>query len=258
MFNIQILSLSLSLSQREFWCSRSNSTFIYIYFQFFSPKVNLDVQHPNSTYFLLFFLSKRIWISNIQFHSSSFLFLFFLFFFNMKSECAIFKFLTLSLSLSLYEKKMKALFILSFLLSRRALDNTKRNTIRAFTLVRANFLSILHEKTYSFYFTLSLLQNTHISSSILQDISIKYSLLSIFFIISLNHLSLYALSLSLFLPIFSLCCSLSTPISLATAPPDHLWPSSSKSQNPSTFLFHHHHKISTTTKSQPHTHSIAP
>ena len=108
---------------------------------------------------------------------------------------------------------MKALFILSFLLSRRALDNTKRNTIRAFTLVRANFLSILHEKTYSFYFTLSLLQNTHISSSILQDISIKYSLLSIFFIISLNHLSLYALSLSLSTHFSALLLSLYTHLS---------------------------------------------
>ena len=124
--------------------------------------------------------------------------------------------------------------------------------LRAFTSVRANFLSILHEKTYSFYFTLSLLQNTHTSSSILQDISIKYSLLSIFFIISLNHLSLYALSLSLSTHFSDLL------LSLATAPPYHLWPSSSKSQNPSTFLFHHHHRISTTTKSQPHTHSIAP
>ena len=267
MFNIQILSLSLSLSQREFWCSRSNSTFIYIYFQFFSPKVNLDVQHPNSTYFLLFFLSKRIWISNIQFHSSSFLFLFFLFFFNMKSECAIFKFLTLSLSL--YEKKMKALFILSFLLSRRALDNTKRNTIRAFTLVRANFLSILHEKTYSFYFTLSLLQNTHISSSILQDISIKYSLLSIFFIISLNHLSFYALSLS-FYPFFCFVALSLHPslwpllhqITSGLPLPNHKThpPSSSttiKKSQPPPNLNHTltlTHQIRSTTKSQSHSH----
>ena len=67
-----------------------------------------------------------------------------------------------------------------------------------------NFLSILHEKTYFFYFTLSLLQNTHISLSILQDISIKYSFFSIFFIISLNYpLPTYAHTLSLFLLIFS-------------------------------------------------------
>ena len=32
--------------------------------------------------------------------------------------------------------------------------------LRAFTSIRANFLSILHEKTYSFYFTLSFLQNS--------------------------------------------------------------------------------------------------
>ena len=73
--------------------------------------------------------------------------------------------------------------------------------MRAFTSVLLNFLSILHEKTYSFYFTLSLLQNTHISSSILQDISIKYSLFSIF-LLFLSTTSLYTRSLSLFLPIF--------------------------------------------------------
>ena len=79
--------------------------------------------------------------------------------------------------------------------------------LRAFTSVRANFLSILHEKTYSFYFILSLLQNTHISFSILQDISIKYSLFTIF-LLFLSTTSLYTRSLSLFLPIFLLCCSL--------------------------------------------------
>lgn len=111
-----------SLSQREFWCSRSNSTFIYIYFQFFSPKVSLDVQHPDSIYFLLFFPSK----ANLDIQHLIPLFFFFFFFFNMKSECWIFKFL----SLSAKKKKMKAILILSFLLSRRAIDNTKRNTIR--------------------------------------------------------------------------------------------------------------------------------
>ena len=56
---------------------------------------------------------------------------------------------------------------------------------------------------YFFYFTLSLLQNTHISLSILQDISIKYSFFSIFFIISLNYpLPTYAYSLSLFTHFF--------------------------------------------------------
>ena len=48
--------------------------------------------------------------------------------------------------------------------------------VRASTSVRLNFLSILHEKTYLFYFTYPLLQNIHISLSILHIYSIKYSL----------------------------------------------------------------------------------
>ena len=130
--------------------------------------------------------------------------------------------------------------------------------IRAITSARAKDSVYFTLKTYFFYFTPPFLQNTHISLSILQDISIKYSLSSIF-LLFLSTTSLYTRSLSFFLPIFLLCCSLSLHQSLspllhqiATAP------SSSKSQNPSTFLFHHHHKISTTTKSQSHTHSIAP
>ena len=47
---------------------------------------------------------------------------------------------------------------------------------RAFTSVLLNFLSILHEKTYFFYFIHPLLQNTHNSLSILHIYSIKYSL----------------------------------------------------------------------------------
>ena len=47
--------------------------------------------------------------------------------------------------------------------------------VRATTSARANFLSILQEKTYFFYFTHSLLQNTHISLSILHIYLIKYS-----------------------------------------------------------------------------------
>ena len=49
-------------------------------------------------------------------------------------------------------------------------------TLRASTLVCLNFLFILHEKTYFFYFTHPLLQNTYISLSILHFYSIKYSL----------------------------------------------------------------------------------
>ena len=50
------------------------------------------------------------------------------------------------------------------------------SSLRAFTTVLLNFLSILHKKTYFFYFTHPLLQNTHISLSILHIYSIKYSL----------------------------------------------------------------------------------
>ena len=49
-------------------------------------------------------------------------------------------------------------------------------TLRASTSVRLNFLFILHEKTYFFYFTHPLLQNTYISLSILHFYSVKYSL----------------------------------------------------------------------------------
>ena len=48
--------------------------------------------------------------------------------------------------------------------------------LRVSTSVDANFYSILHEKTYFFfYFTYLFLQNTHISLSILHIYSIKYS-----------------------------------------------------------------------------------
>ena len=104
-FHFYLYLFSIFFSQSESGCSTSK---FHLFFTFFPLKANLDIQHPIPFFF--------------------FSFPFFLFFFNMKSECAIFKFLTLSLSL--YEKIMKALFILSFLLSRRALDNTKRNTIR--------------------------------------------------------------------------------------------------------------------------------
>ena len=49
--------------------------------------------------------------------------------------------------------------------------------LRATTLVSAKFPSILQEKPYIFYFTHLLLQNTHISLSILYIYSIKYSFL---------------------------------------------------------------------------------
>ena len=64
--------------------------------------------------------------------------------------------------------------------------------IRATTSIRENFLSILQEKTYFFYFTHLLLQNTHISLSILHIYSIKYS----FFLHFLLFPSLSSLELS--------------------------------------------------------------
>ena len=51
-----------------------------------------------------------------------------------------------------------------------------KRALTTFTSVLLNFLSILHEKTYFFYFIPPLLQNTHISLSILRVYSIKYSL----------------------------------------------------------------------------------
>ena len=56
--------------------------------------------------------------------------------------------------------------------------------IRAITSVGVNFPSILHKKSYFFYFTHSFLQNTHISLSILHIYSIKYSLFFYFLLFS--------------------------------------------------------------------------
>ena len=52
---------------------------------------------------------------------------------------------------------------------------------RATISARANFLSILQEKPYFFYFTHPLLQNTYISLSILHIYLIKYSFFTIFY-----------------------------------------------------------------------------
>ena len=61
--------------------------------------------------------------------------------------------------------------------------------LRATTLVSAKFLSILQEKTYFFYFTHPLLQNTYISLSILHIYLIKYSFFLHFLLFpSLSHL----------------------------------------------------------------------
>ena len=59
-------------------------------------------------------------------------------------------------------------------------------TLRATTSVHSKFLSILYEKTYFFYFTHPLLQNTHISLSILHIYSIKYSLFYNFLLFTLS------------------------------------------------------------------------
>ena len=72
---------------------------------------------------------------------------------------------------------------------------TKLN-FRASTSVRLNFLSILHEKTYFFYFTHPLLQNTHISLSILHIYSIKYSFFYYFLLFSSHPSHSLPISLS--------------------------------------------------------------
>ena len=56
--------------------------------------------------------------------------------------------------------------------------------LRASTSVGANFPSILHKKPTFFYFTHLILQNTHISLSILHIYSIKYSLFYHFLLFS--------------------------------------------------------------------------
>ena len=63
---------------------------------------------------------------------------------------------------------------------------TRRDDIlRAFTSAGGKDSVYFTQKTYFFYFTLSLLQNTHISLSILQDISIKYSFFINFLLFSI-------------------------------------------------------------------------
>ena len=69
--------------------------------------------------------------------------------------------------------------------------------LRASTSVLYIFFVYFTQKTYFFYFTLSLLQNTYISLFILQDISIKYSFFSIFLLFLSTTLYLHTLSLSL-------------------------------------------------------------
>ena len=70
--------------------------------------------------------------------------------------------------------------------------------VRVTTSIHSNFLSILQEKTYFFYFTYRLLQNAHISLSILHIYSIKYSFFYIFYYFLTHGLSLsHCLSLSL-------------------------------------------------------------
>ena len=49
----------------------------------------------------------------------------------------------------------------------------KNGGVRAFTSARVNLSSILHRKSYLFYFTHPILQNTHISSSIIHYILYK-------------------------------------------------------------------------------------
>ena len=75
--------------------------------------------------------------------------------------------------------------------------------------VDANFPSILHKKTYFFYFTHLILQNTHISLSILHIYLIKYSFFYYFLLFS--SLIFFTASLSISDPttiIITTACSL--------------------------------------------------
>ena len=65
------------------------------------------------------------------------------------------------------------------------LVHEKAEHVRAFTSVRGKDSVYFTQKTYFFYFTPLLLQNTYISLSILQDYSIKYSLFINFLLFSL-------------------------------------------------------------------------
>ena len=98
--------------------------------------------------------------------------------------------------------------------------------LRATTSVHANFLSILQEKTYFFYFTHSLLQNTHISLSILHIYSIKYLFFLHFFIISFPLLLSGTLSQTQHKPKI-------THTHQPTHPPTHPPPSTHNHQPPS-------------------------
>ena len=61
------------------------------------------------------------------------------------------------------------------------LVHEKAEHVRAFTSAHGKDSVYLTQKAYFFYFTPLLLQNTHISLSILQDYSIKYLLFITFF-----------------------------------------------------------------------------
>ena len=62
----------------------------------------------------------------------------------------------------------------------RSPNTSRTRTLRAIALACGKDSVYFTLKTYFFYFTPSLLQNIHISFSILQYISIKYSFFSIF------------------------------------------------------------------------------
>ena len=74
-------------------------------------------------------------------------------------------------------------FVLSSILEDYKLTDV--NALRAFTSARGKDSVYFTQKAYLFYFTLLLLQNTHISLSILQDYSIKFSLFINFLLFSL-------------------------------------------------------------------------
>ena len=98
--------------------------------------------------------------------------------------------------------------------------------LRATTSARANFLSILQEKIYFFYFTHPLLQNTHISLSILHIYLIKYS----FFLHFLLFSSLSSLAQTHHL-VFSFH---TTPASHPSTKSSHWFTDLPQQQNPAT------------------------
>ena len=90
--------------------------------------------------------------------------------------------------------------------------------IRVLTSVNVNFQFILHKKNYFFYFTHLILQNTHISLSILHIYSIKYSLFYYFLLFSSLSLSLSGPTTIIITTLIGEQIIITTPIGEQTQP----------------------------------------